>query len=46
VCRYFLTKENATKKLFCEFGLFFGLFWPKKQPKLTKNEEKWQNSNR
>ena len=27
----------------------FGLFWPfltKKQPKLTKNEENWQNPNR
>ena len=27
----------------------FGLFWPsltKKQPKLTKNEENWQNANR
>ena len=25
---------------------FFGLFLTKKQPKLTKNEEKWQNPNR
>ena len=24
----------------------FGLFWQKKQPKLTKNEENWQNPNR
>ena len=31
VCRYFPTKENATKKLF--FGL--GLFWP-------KNSKNWQ----
>ena len=25
---------------------FFGRFSTKKQPKLTKNEENWQNSNR
>ena len=39
-------KKNATKKLFLDFGLFFGRFLTKKQPKLTKNQENWQNLNR
>ena len=38
ICRCFPTKENATKKLFFDFGIF-GLFWPKRQPELTKNGE-------
>ena len=37
-------KKNATKKLFLDFGLF-DFFLTKKQPKLTKNEENWQNPN-
>ena len=32
------------KNLFFYFG-FFGRFLTKKQPKLTKNEENWQNPN-
>ena len=38
---------NKTKCL-NNFFLDFGLFWPffnQKQPKLTKNEENWQNPN-
>ena len=42
MCRCFPIQENSTKKLFFDFGLF----WPKKQTKLTKNEENWQNPNR
>ena len=38
-------KKNAIKKLLLDFGLFWP-FLTKKQPKLTKNEENWQNSNR
>ena len=38
-------KKNATKKFFWIFA-FFGRYLTKKQPKLTKNEEKWQNPNR
>ena len=45
VCRYFPKKENPTKKLFFDFGNFWP-FLAKKQPKNTKNEENWQNSNR
>ena len=33
------------KKVFFDFGIFW-LFFGKKQPKLTKNEENWQNPNR
>ena len=29
-----------------DFGLYSALFLTKKQPKLTKNEENWQNPNR
>ena len=36
--RCFATKENATKKLFFEFGIFFGLFWAKKQ---SINSQNW-----
>jgi len=43
-CRCFSTQENATKKHF-SVSAFFGLFWPKKQSKLTKNEENCQNPN-
>ena len=42
VGRCFITKENATKKLFFYFGIF-GPFLAKKQLKLTKKEENWQN---
>ena len=38
-------QTNSTKKLFLDFVLF-GRFLTKKQPKLTKNEENWQNPNR
>ena len=38
-------KKNATKKLFLDLA-FFGRFLTKKQPKLNKNEENWQNPNR
>ena len=38
-------QKNATKKLFWIFA-FFCCFLTKKQPKLTKNEENWQNPNR
>ena len=38
-------QKNATKLFFLDFGLF-GCFLTKKQPKLNKNEENWQNSNR
>ena len=38
-------KKNATKILFLDFGLFWP-FFIKKQPKLTKNEENWQNAKR
>ena len=38
-------KENAIKKRFLDFGPF-GRFLIKKQPKMTKNEENWQNPNR
>ena len=45
VSRCFPIKENATKKLFFDFGIFW-LFFAKKQPKLIKNEENRQNLNR
>ena len=38
-------KKNATK-IFFWISAFFGRFLTKKQPKLTKNEENWQNPNR
>ena len=38
-------KKNATKKLFLDSGLIWP-FLTQKQPKLTKNEENWQNPNR
>ena len=37
-------KKNATKNFFW-FSAFFGRLLTKKQPKLTKNEENWQNPN-
>ena len=40
-----LQQKNATKN-FLWILAFFGRFLTKKQPKLTKNEEKWQNPNR
>ena len=36
--------KNATRKNW--ISTFFGRFLTKKQQKLTKNEENWQNSNR
>ena len=44
VCRCFPTKKNATN-YFCWISAFFGRFLTNKQPKLTKNEENWQNLN-
>ena len=38
-------QKNATKKLFWILA-FFCRFLSKKQQKLTKNEENWQNPNR
>ena len=38
-------KKNATKNCFW-ISAFFGRILTKKQPKLTKNEESCQNSNR
>ena len=38
-------QKNATKNFFW-ISAFFGRFSTKKQPKLTKNEENWQNPNR
>ena len=43
--RCFSTKHNATKFFFW-ISAFFGRFLTKKQPKLTKYEENWQNPNR
>ena len=39
-------KKNATQFFFCWILVFFGRFLTKKQLKLTKNEENWQNPNR
>ena len=44
-CRSFPTTKNATKNFFL-ISAFFGRFLTKKQSKLTKNEENWQNPNR
>ena len=38
-------QKKCYKKLFWDFDLFWP-FFNQKQPKLTKNEENWQNSNR
>ena len=38
-------QQKCYKKLFQDFGLFWP-FLTKKQPKLSKNEENWQNPNR
>ena len=38
-------QKKCYKKLFLDFGLFWP-FLTKKLPKLTKNEENWQNPNR
>ena len=37
---------SQQKKILQKTFFDFGIFWQKKQPKLTKNEENWQNSNR
>ena len=39
-------QKNALKKLFLNFVFFDRFCLTKKQPKLTKNEEDWQNPNR
>ena len=44
VCRCFPTKKML-QFFFVDFA-FFGRFLPKKQPKLKKIEENWQNPNR
>ena len=38
-------QKNAAKNFFW-ISAFFGRYSTKKQPKLTKNEENWQNPNR
>ena len=38
-------KNNAIKKLFLDFGLFWS-FINQKTAKIDKNEENWQNPNR
>ena len=38
-------KKKLQKTIF-GFRPFLAFLWPKKQPKLTKNEEIWQNPNR
>ena len=38
-------QQNSTKNFFW-ISAFSGRFLTKKHPKLTKNEENWQNSNR
>ena len=38
-------QRKMLQKLFLDFGIFWP-FFNQKQPKLTKNEENWQNSNR
>ena len=45
VCRCFKQK-NMLQKNFFWISAFFNRFLTKKQPKLTKNEENWQNPNR
>ena len=40
-----LNKTNSTKKPFW-ISAFLVFFLTKKQPKLTKNEDYWQNQNR
>ena len=42
-------QKKIQQKNFFSILAFFGFFWPflsKKRPKLTNNEENWQNSNR
>ena len=41
-----LPNKKMLHKSFFWISAFFGRFLTKKQPKLTKNEENWQNSNR
>ena len=45
VCRCFSSKKMLQKNFFW-ISAFFCRFMTKKQPKLTNNEENWQNSNR
>ena len=39
-------QKNMLQKNFFWILAFFGRFMIKRQPKLTKNEENWQNPNR
>ena len=39
-------QKKMLQKYFFWISAFFGRFSTKKQPKLTKNEEHWQNPNR
>ena len=41
-----LPKKKDATHIFFFISAFFGRFLTKKQPKLTKNEEDWQNPNR
>ena len=40
-----LNKRKLRKNCFSILA-FWAFLWPKKQPKLNKNEENWQNPNR
>ena len=39
-------QQKMLQKNYVRISAFFGRFLTKKQPKLTKNEENWQNPNR
>ena len=39
-------QNKMLQTFFFWISVFLGRFLPKKQPKLTKNEENWQNPNR
>ena len=39
-------QQKMLQKSFFWISAFYGRFLTKKQPKLTKNEENWQNLNR
>ena len=44
VCRCLPANKSSLQTLIFDFGIF-RIFWPKKQQKLTKNEENCQNPN-
>ena len=47
ICYVDASQQNIMlQKNFFGFWPFFAIFLTKKQPKLTKNEENWQNPNR